>query len=250
MPTDIQDQIECRRQRALEEITKVANKGNHPLFSLFEVTSVSGRTYHVEVRSLTELHNTCSCPDYKTNLIGTCKHIEGVLLYLKEQHGDRLEALARQRPSGTQIYLHYGVDVTVRVGLPIPKRAFVQELLARTFDPEGILIGARSSFVTPDPVRTRGEASLARRAGDAPGSRPRADRATGRRGNAAASVDRGRRNFAGSRARADRPGPAAHRRGQPVSSLRRHKFVVTTPTNRWGLTRVRSPFRVSRPDQR
>src|SRR3989337_2157370 len=99
MPTDIQEQIERRRQRALEEITKVGNKGNHPIFSLFEVTSTSGRTYRVEIRSLTELHNTCTCPDYKTNLIGTCKHIEGVLQYLKAQHGDRLEELASQRPS-------------------------------------------------------------------------------------------------------------------------------------------------------
>ncbi len=144
MPTDTLrvEQIERRRQRALEEITKVANKGNHPIFSLFEVTSTSGRTYRVEIRSLTELHNTCTCPDYKTNLIGTCKHIEGVLLSLKQQHGDRLEALARKRPAGTQAYLHYGVDITVRVGQPIPKRPAIRELLTRTFDPTGVLIGS------------------------------------------------------------------------------------------------------------
>ncbi|MCJ7702106.1 MAG: hypothetical protein MUO62_11015, partial [Anaerolineales bacterium] len=82
MPTDIQVQIERRRQRAREEITKIANKGNHPLFSQFEVSSVSGRTYRVEIRSLDEFHNTCTCPDYKTNLIGTCKHIESALFHL------------------------------------------------------------------------------------------------------------------------------------------------------------------------
>ncbi|HET7087955.1 MAG TPA: SNF2-related protein, partial [Anaerolineae bacterium] len=142
MPTDIQKQIERRRQRALEEIAKVRNKGNHPVFSLFEVTSTSGRAYHVEIRSLAELHNTCTCPDYKTNLIGTCKHIEGVLLYLKKEQGDRLETLARKRPAGTQIYLHYGVDITVRVGQPIPKNPAVRELLNRNFDPTGVLIGA------------------------------------------------------------------------------------------------------------
>src|SRR3990172_5273935 len=139
MPTDTlrEVQIERRRQRALEEIAKVRNKGNHPVFSLFEVTSTSGRTYRVEIRSLTELHNTCTCPDYKTNLIGTCKHIEGVLQYLKAQHGDRLETLARKRPGGTQVYLHYGVDVTVRVGLPLPKHVAVREVLTRHFDLTG-----------------------------------------------------------------------------------------------------------------
>ena len=142
MPTDIRVQIERRRQRALEEITKVANKGHHPLFSLFEVTSISGRAYRVEIRSLDELHNTCTCPDYKTNLIGTCKHIEGVLQYLEKQHGARLKELARRRPIGVQVYLHYGTDITVRIGLPLPKRPATRESLTRYFDPSGVLIGA------------------------------------------------------------------------------------------------------------
>jgi superfamily II DNA or RNA helicase len=142
MPTNIQEQIERRRQRAKEEILKVANKGSHPLFSQFEVKSVSSRTYRVEIRSLDELHNTCTCPDYKTNLIGTCKHIEGVLIYLKEEYADRLVELAKQRPRGVKIYLHYGVDVTVRVELPLPDRKPIQELLTRYFDPSGALVGS------------------------------------------------------------------------------------------------------------
>ena len=142
MPTEIKDQIERRRQRALEDITKIVNKGNHHLFSLFEVTSVSGRVYRVEIRSLEELQNTCTCPDYKTNLIGTCKHIESVLIHLKEEYHDRLEKLAKQRPRGTQIYLHYGMHITVRVALPLPTRAAIHELLTRYFDPNGVLIGS------------------------------------------------------------------------------------------------------------
>ena len=89
MPTDLQEQIERRRQRALEEIKKVVNRGSHPVFSQFEVHSKSGQLYRVEIRSLTELQNTCTCADYKTNLIGTCKHIEGVLLSLRDKHGEQ-----------------------------------------------------------------------------------------------------------------------------------------------------------------
>jgi superfamily II DNA or RNA helicase len=135
-------QIERRQQRAREEITKVVNQGNHPLFSLFEVTSLSGHTYRVEIHALHELRNTCTCPDYRTNLIGTCKHIEGVLIYLREEYGDRLKTLTLQRPSGTQVYLQYETDVTVRVDLPLPRRANVRELLLRHFDPTGVLTGA------------------------------------------------------------------------------------------------------------
>jgi len=142
MPTDLQEQIERRRQRAQEEISKVANKGSHPLFSQFEVKSVSGRAYRVEIRSLDELHNTCTCPDYKTNLIGTCKHIEGVLIHLKKEYADRLDELVKQRPLSVKLYLHYGVDVTVRIELPLPDRKLISDLLNRHFDPSGVLVGS------------------------------------------------------------------------------------------------------------
>jgi SNF2 family DNA or RNA helicase len=142
MPTDLQEQIERRRQRAQEEIQKVTNKGSHPLFSQFEVKSVSGHTYRVEIRSFDELHNTCTCPDYKTNLIGTCKHIEGVLIFLREEYADRLEELARKRPRGVKVYLHYGLDITVRVETPLPERPALRDLLSRYFDPSGLLVGS------------------------------------------------------------------------------------------------------------
>ncbi|MFQ5615064.1 MAG: DEAD/DEAH box helicase, partial [Anaerolineales bacterium] len=162
MPTDINVQIERRRRRAREEITKVINKGNHPLFSLFDVTSVSGRTYRVEIRSLDELQNTCTCPDYKTNLIGTCKHIESVLLHLRKEYAGRLDELAEKRPRGMKVYLHHGVDVTVRVELPLPQRGAVRDLLTRYFDPSGVLIGsplqslpALLTLIERLPARTR-----------------------------------------------------------------------------------------------
>ncbi len=142
MTSDIQEQIERRRERARTEILKIANKGSHPIFSLFEVSSVSGRAYRVEIRSLDELQNSCTCPDYKSNLIGTCKHIEGVLISLEKEHGKKLKKLAAERPRGTQIYLHHAMDVTVRAALPLPDRTPIKDLLNRYFDPSGLLAGS------------------------------------------------------------------------------------------------------------
>lgn len=149
MPTDIHEQIERRRERARAEILKIANKGSHPVFSQFEVKSVSGSAYRVEIRSLDGLQNSCTCPDYKTNLIGTCKHIEGVLIHLEKAHGRKLKKLAAERPRGTQVYLHYGMDVTVRVILPLPDRAPVKDLLNRYFDPSGLLVGSPLQTLPP-----------------------------------------------------------------------------------------------------
>jgi len=137
----LQEQIERRRQRGLEEITRITNRGDHPVFSTFEVTSVSGRTYRVQVRSLTEFQNTCTCPDYLTNTIGTCKHVEGVLANLQQQLGERWEEMAAQTPPVHQIYVHHAEETTVRISLPLPGPTSLHDLLSRYFDAEGILQG-------------------------------------------------------------------------------------------------------------
>jgi superfamily II DNA or RNA helicase len=142
MPSNFNVQIDRRRQRALKEITRITNKGNHPVFSLFDVSSLSGQSYSVRIRSFSEMQNSCSCQDYRTNLIGTCKHIEAVLLYLKKKHGGKLQQMVRKATLGAQIYLRYEAEETVRVVLPLPNESAVRDLLARHFDPSGVLIGA------------------------------------------------------------------------------------------------------------
>ena len=140
-----QAQIERRRQRAQEEIARVVNKGQHALFSAFEVTSLSGRAYTVQVRSVDQLLNSCSCPDYHTNTIGTCKHIEGVLLHLKQALAERWDELAAQALPVNQVYLHRAQETTVRLTLPLPTGRGVKRLrdvLNRYFDAQGVLQGA------------------------------------------------------------------------------------------------------------
>jgi SNF2 family DNA or RNA helicase len=137
----IQEQIERRRQRGREDLKRIVNQGSHPIYSPFEVTSTSGQAYRVRIHDLEELHNTCTCPDYRTNLIGTCKHIEGTLIQLREKHKDKLAKLAAERPSLTRIYLHYAHDITVRLSRPLPKSKPLQEMLANYFDAEDILQG-------------------------------------------------------------------------------------------------------------
>ncbi|MBI5878771.1 MAG: DEAD/DEAH box helicase [Chloroflexi bacterium] len=139
--SDIEVQIARRRQRALEEIKRVTNRGTHPLFSTFDVQSVSGRDYAVTIRSLTERRNSCTCPDYQTNLIGTCKHIEGVLAHLRKRHARQLDELAAQKPHTTEVFLHYDEDIKVHVSLPLPRSAALRDLLKRYFDSAGQLQG-------------------------------------------------------------------------------------------------------------
>ncbi|MFA6928845.1 MAG: DEAD/DEAH box helicase [Lentisphaeria bacterium] len=81
-------EIERRRTRALEEEmqVKVAEKGVRSLFQDYLVSRTgipNPLTYHVELRSLSKFTNTCTCPDFQKNFLGTCKHIEKVLATIK-----------------------------------------------------------------------------------------------------------------------------------------------------------------------
>jgi len=88
------EEVERRRWRGLTDIVAVENlEPDHPYFGTFRVRSTSGGTYEVEIRSLTQRENSCGCPDWRVNGLGTCKHIEGVLEALRRK-GKRVFAAA------------------------------------------------------------------------------------------------------------------------------------------------------------
>src|SRR5574340_86785 len=69
-----------RRQFGREQMFEWRNLGAEPVFSDFAVHNpASGGHYRVTIRGQTAGDNRCSCPDYTTNDLGTCKHIEFVL---------------------------------------------------------------------------------------------------------------------------------------------------------------------------
>ncbi len=78
------DEIAKRRQRALAEPPKIVNlTPRFALYGDFRVQSVSGMTYTVEVRAVAGRQFSCDCVDFRTNGLGTCKHVEAVLLHLQ-----------------------------------------------------------------------------------------------------------------------------------------------------------------------
>src|SRR5512138_3432304 len=82
--TTDQDEINRRRARAQNEQFRIINKEpEHPIFSNFEVKSGSGLTYSVEIRDLRRRQFGCTCVDFRINGLGTCKHVEAVLLLLE-----------------------------------------------------------------------------------------------------------------------------------------------------------------------
>jgi len=82
--TTDQDEINRRRLRAQTEDFSISNTdARHPVFSNFRVCSGSGLTYSVEIRDIQQRQFACDCVDFRINGLGTCKHVEAVLLYLE-----------------------------------------------------------------------------------------------------------------------------------------------------------------------
>lgn len=95
--TTDEDERDLRRYRAEIEPMTVRCVGGKSIapFGDYDVISVEGRqkkSYRVELRSLTKLSNTCSCPDFRKSALGTCKHIERVLLRVKRKAKGLLES--------------------------------------------------------------------------------------------------------------------------------------------------------------
>ena len=94
-----------RRQFGREQRFTLKNTGGHPIFSEFEVTNPESRnTYRVVIRGSEPGNNFCACPDFATNTLGTCKHLEFTLARLGRTRANR-QALARgfARPSARSI---------------------------------------------------------------------------------------------------------------------------------------------------
>src|SRR2546427_5325414 len=93
------DEIALRRERAASELIHVESlEPSEPVFATFAVRSPSGACYEVEGRSLSERENSCSCPDFHTNGLATCKHVEAVITRLRRTAAGR-SALARAERS-------------------------------------------------------------------------------------------------------------------------------------------------------
>ncbi len=84
--TDEQE-ILRRIQRARDEKHSVTPLDDtHPVLSRFGVASPSGMTYQVEIRDPASRTFSCTCPDFRTAGLGTCKHVEATLIRLKRRH--------------------------------------------------------------------------------------------------------------------------------------------------------------------
>src|SRR5260370_31720178 len=126
-----------RRQFGREQVFGLENLGSETFFSEFRVSnSASKSSYRVAVRGLGPGRNFCSCPDYATGELGTCKHIEFTLAHLGKKRGARAAFARGYQPAFSELYLRNDGRrcVHFRAGTDCPPT--VSEAAASLFDTE------------------------------------------------------------------------------------------------------------------
>jgi len=117
MPAD-DWQRTLRRQFGRDQAFEFVNLSDDkpaPLFSDYSVANpATGGRYRVSIRGTAPGDNLCTCPDYATNDLGTCKHVEFTLARLAARRGGKAALQRGYTPVFSEVYLHQAGQRTVR----------------------------------------------------------------------------------------------------------------------------------------
>lgn len=131
-------QTTLRREQAIESQFEVSHLDNNRIWGDYQVSSESSK-YKVAFRGVRSEKNFCSCLDFRTNGLGTCKHLEAVILHLQQHVPGYPWAGMEYTPEYTSIYVSYkgGRSIRIRVGSAYHEE--YRALASTYFDAEGIL---------------------------------------------------------------------------------------------------------------
>ncbi len=121
--------IEERLERADSEKMRVKSLDASVIWTDYLVTNAhSGKTYRVALRGWERGESYCSCPDFRKNTLGTCKHV----LYVLKRARKRFPAAVRAR-----------VAIPRKVATRSTVKVATQSTAKLPFHPGHLLIGAK-----------------------------------------------------------------------------------------------------------
>jgi superfamily II DNA or RNA helicase len=114
----IDQAISDRKERALTEKMQLVSMNPHELWTDYVITSqVSGKSYRIALRGWEPGESYCSCPDFRKNTLGTCKHIMFSLESVRKKFNKQI----RETPAEIKeicFYLQYGEETQLKMLMP------------------------------------------------------------------------------------------------------------------------------------
>jgi SNF2 family DNA or RNA helicase len=127
-------QFALRKKYATQHHLIVEKIGTEEVFSEYIVRNPDRKSsYSVSIRSSDNSRNFCTCFDFKTNSLGTCKHIEAILHQLRSK--PKLKAILEKNyePPYSSISLDYRGGRTVRLRIGTEHKEAFEMLRDRYF---------------------------------------------------------------------------------------------------------------------
>ena len=129
-------QIQLRRQAAIDERLSIRCIDEENAPGIYRVVSPkTGQEYKVIYRGAQSTWNFCSCMDFKTSQLGTCKHLEAVKRWIHNGH-----RVHRETPSYTSVYLDYSKGRKVRIRIGTDHEKEFRQLASEFFTESGDLL--------------------------------------------------------------------------------------------------------------
>jgi len=130
-------QIALRRQVAEEEKFGISCVDDKLLPGEYAVKSPKTKSeYKVVYRGAASKWNYCSCMDFKTAQLGTCKHLEAVKQWIR---GNRRKKVHQETPAYTSVYLSYLGERKVCIRIGSDHQEEYEQLAARYFDGDNVM---------------------------------------------------------------------------------------------------------------
>ncbi|MBI5916619.1 MAG: DEAD/DEAH box helicase family protein [Bacteroidetes bacterium] len=133
-------QAALRRQFGADNEFQISNTGKHKVFSDFSVFNPATKnSYRVAIRDARDGGHCCSCMDFKTNRLGTCKHIGATLKHLEGKRGNKKIIKTSYRQPGSSVWLDYRNGREIKLQTGTENEAQFREWAVKYFDQNGVL---------------------------------------------------------------------------------------------------------------
>jgi SNF2 family DNA or RNA helicase len=125
----VQQALSERQQRAMEEKMRLKSMDPKRLWTDYVITNqASGKSYRIALRGWEAGESYCSCPDFRKNTLGTCKHI----IYALSRGRAKFSKKVQDTPATVDeicVYIKYGRRLELRLLLPENLKTGVETIL-------------------------------------------------------------------------------------------------------------------------
>lgn len=129
-------QVALRQQQAEKEVFAISVVDEQHCPGEYRVRNALTRNeYKVVYRGKNSVWNYCSCMDFKTSQLGTCKHLEAVKLWVRKKR----KKIHGEPPAYSSVYIDYKGQRSVKIRFGGTSNDILRRLAKDYFDEHGVL---------------------------------------------------------------------------------------------------------------